>query len=235
MIQRMKKRGCQVAVLLCCLALFVNYGKSGAKVFPLVGTGIKAVGLLGERRHLEESRDEALQEEKQQDRSLQEGFRMITDIVNSEWDIAKTAVDEAIAQGRYDALLAAREEKQRKEVMLENEERFHELADQMELNQDEEMAYYQILYQDNVFQDGIMRLTGLAIFDIDQNGQNDMVAMVEDTTRNDLSGVYGTGRIYFYMNGEEPYCFRDEEFPFHFGLYLSSADIDNDGYTELVF
>lgn len=235
MIQRMKKRGCQAAVLLCCLALFVNYGKSGAKVFPLVGTGIKVVGLLGERRHSEESRDEALQEEKQQDRSLQESFRMITDIVNSEWDIAKTAVDEAIAQGRYDVLLAAREEKQRKEVMQENEERFHELADQMELNQDEEMAYHQILYQDNVFQEGIMKLVGYVVDDIDRNGQGDMIVLLQDTTGIEWNGIYGAGCIYFYMNEDEPYCFQDEDFPFGYSLYLSSEDLDNDGNMEIVF
>lgn len=111
MMLHIRKRCCEIAALLCCLFLLFNYGKSGAKVMPLTGDGIRAAGFSGKNY-------------------------ILTDIVNNEWDITKTAVDEAIAQGRYDALLAAREEKQRKEVMVENEERFYEAAWQMELNQD---------------------------------------------------------------------------------------------------
>lgn len=239
MIQRMKRRGCQAAVLLCCLALFVSYEKSDARIFPLVGTGMKTVGFLGERKHFEELRNETVQEENQQDKkwkdmNLQKGIRVITNIVNIEWDIVKTAVDEAVAQGRYDALLVAREEKKRKEVMLENEERFYGLAGQAGLSQDEADAYYQVLCQDNVFRDGIQKLIGYGIYDIDRNGHNDMVVILQDTSKIEGNGPYGAGCIYFYMNGEEPYCFQDEYFPFSHNLYMSSADLDSDGNMEIV-
>lgn len=46
---------------------------------------------------------------------------------------------------------------------------------------------------------------------------------------------YGEGCIYFYMNEDEPYCFRDEEYPFFFGFNIISGDFDADGNTEIAF
>ncbi|MDE7275544.1 MAG: hypothetical protein K2N98_01620 [Lachnospiraceae bacterium] len=210
------KRCCEAAVLLGCLALFVGYGKGGAKVAPLIGADIRVAGFSGGRN------------DRPWNRNRQYGIYIMTVKVNKEEKAAVAEVNAAVEQRQY-------EEQIQKEVMQENEERFYEAADRMELNETEAAAYYQTLCRDAVFQNGVMRLTGLAIYDIDQNGQEDMAAMVEDTTRNDLSAIYGTGRIYFYMNGEEPCCFTDEDFPFHYGLDLFSADIDNDGNMELVF
>ena len=61
--------------------------------------------------------------------------------------------------------------------------------------------------QDDVFQNGIMELSGVAIDDFDQNGQTDIAIMVQESK---MKYLYGTGYIYFYMNGEEPYCFYEE-------------------------
>lgn len=42
------KRCCEAAVLLGCLALFVGYGRGGAKVAPLIGADIRVAGFLAE-------------------------------------------------------------------------------------------------------------------------------------------------------------------------------------------
>ncbi|MDE6749736.1 MAG: hypothetical protein K2K21_11855 [Lachnospiraceae bacterium] len=52
------------------------------------------------------------------------------------------------------------------------------------------------------------------IDDFDQNGQKDFAIMV--TAHN--SHCYGTGYIYFYMNGEKPYRFYEEDFAFGYDL-----------------
>ena len=44
--------------------------------------------------------------------------------------------------------------------------------------------------------------------------------------------MYGTGAIYFYMNGEEPYCFIDEAVPF-FYCDICYADLNGDGNVEI--
>lgn len=223
MMRQVWKRCYEAAVLLVCLIFLAGYGKSGAKVVSPIGAGIRAVGFSNGKNEIPWNKNR------------QGGIYLMTFLVNREAKDAAAEVDAAVGQRQYEEQLAMEEAQMRKEVMQENEKRFYEAAGEMELNETEAAAYYQTLCRDNVFQDGVMRLTELAIYDIDQNGQEDMAAMVEDTTRNDLSGIYGTGRIYFYMNGEEPYCFQDEAFPFHFGFYLSCADIDNDGNMELVF
>ncbi len=41
--------------------------------------------------------------------------------------------------------------------------------------------------------------------------------------------------MYFYMNEDETYCFRDEEFPFFWGFNTISGDFDCDGYMEIAF
>ena len=77
-----------------------------------------------------------------------------------------------------------------------------------------------------------MALTGLRLDDIDGNGQMDMLVMVLDAKEEPF---YGSGALWLYMNEDEPYCFRDEEYPFHFGFYLIPGDFDNDGNTEIAF
>lgn len=112
-----------------------------------------------------------------------------------------------------------------------NEERFYECAEMLEIDCAEAERRYQRLCDDNVFQNHTARLIGVDIEDLDQNGQTDMVVMVADAEYN----YYGEGCIYFYMNEDEAYCFRDEEYPFFFGFNLVPGDFDNDGNTEIAF
>ncbi len=112
-----------------------------------------------------------------------------------------------------------------------NEEKFFEYAEKWEVNRAEAESYYRRLCDDNVFRHQTAWLVWVDVEDLDQNGQADMAVMVKD---DEYSG-YGEGCIYFYMNEDEPYCFRDEEYPFHFGFYLIPGDFDNDGNTEIAF
>lgn len=112
-----------------------------------------------------------------------------------------------------------------------NEKRFFEYAGKWEVDRAEAESCYRRLCDDNVFRNQTAWLVWVDIEDLDQNGQADMVVMVKD---DEYSG-YGEGCIYFYMNEDEPYCFRDEEYPFHFGFYLVPGDFDNDGNTEIAF
>lgn len=199
-----KKKFCEVAVLLCCLALLAVYSK----------TGVMERHFVAKIRH---------------------GGSFIVMWIRKGVMLEKTTMTEAVEQRQQEEQLAAERELRRQEILRENEDLFYEAAGQMEVIGTEAEKYYRILCRDNVFRDGDMELTGLAIYDIDQNGQNDMAVMLEDTTREGLSNIYDAGCIYFYMNGEEPYCFQEEGFPCAFGFNLSSADLDNDGNMELVF
>lgn len=112
-----------------------------------------------------------------------------------------------------------------------NEERFYEVADYFEVDRTEAADYYLKLCEDNVFRNHTALLTAMDIEDLDQNGQPDLVVMVQEAEYN----YYGEGCIYFYMNEDEAYCFRDEEYPFFFRLHVVSGDFDCDGYTEIAF
>ena len=120
---------------------------------------------------------------------------------------------------------------EKKDYTALNEERFYEVAEYFEVDQAEAAEYYQKLCKDNVFQNHTALLTVMDIEDLDQNGQPDLVVMVQEAEYN----YYGEGCIYFYMNEDEPYCFRDEAYPFFWRLYLVSGDFDFDGYTEIAF
>ncbi|MDE7428583.1 MAG: hypothetical protein K2N00_04815 [Lachnospiraceae bacterium] len=113
----------------------------------------------------------------------------------------------------------------------QNEERFYEGTEILGLDHAEAEIYYRKLCEDNVFQDQTVPLTAFNIEDIDQNGQPDMVVMIRDYEYSD----YGEGCMYFYMNEDEAYCFRDEEFPFFWGFNTISGDFDDDGYMEIAF
>lgn len=95
----------------------------------------------------------------------------------------------------------------------------------------EAKQYYERLCEDNVLRDGTAELTCLLIEDLDGNGQKDMIAMVQEGER----CLYGEGCIYFYMNEDPPYCFRDDDYPFLFELDVGTGDFDDDGNTEIVF
>ena len=112
-----------------------------------------------------------------------------------------------------------------------NEEKFLEYAEKWEVNRAEAESHYRRLCDDNVFRHQTAWLVWVDIEDLDQNGQPDMVVMVQE----EEFYYYGGGCIYFYMNEDEPYCFRDEEYPFFFGFNIVPGDFDSDGNTEIAF
>ena len=116
--------------------------------------------------------------------------------------------------------------------LKENEEIFWEEVDRQKINRQDGEKCLQILLDNDVFQGGEKKLTGLRIDDIDGNGQSDMLAMVLDAEE---TPFYGSGGLWFYMNEDEPYCFVEEDCSFYgwFGTFW--ADIDNDENIEIVF
>lgn len=116
--------------------------------------------------------------------------------------------------------------------MQKNAETFAHLAQEAGLEAGEQEAYFQRLCQEDIFAGGDMELVDFILEDLDGNGQEDMVAMVQNPG---TLFEYGTGCLYFYMNEDAPYCFQDEEFPFFFRVDLSSGDLDGDGNVEIVF
>ena len=91
---------------------------------------------------------------------------------------------------------------------------------------------YERLFSDQIFQNGYMALTGLRIDDIDGNGQLDMLVMVMDAEK---KAFYGSGCLWIYMNGDEPYCFKEEDCSFYGWFDVFWEDINNDENVEIVF
>ena len=137
-------------------------------------------------------------------------------------------VEEEQMQGAADGDEAPQE---KADYAKQNEKRFYEGTETLGIDHAEAEAYYQKLCEDNVFQGQTVPLVAFNIEDIDQNGQPDMVVMIRDYEYSD----YGEGCMYFYMNEDEAYCFRDEEFPFFWGFNTISGDFDDDGYMEIAF
>lgn len=118
------------------------------------------------------------------------------------------------------------------EQLLSNKEQFYQYAQEQGIDAQTAADYLQILMEDDVFQNGVMELTGLQIGDMDGNGQLDMIVVVQNVQEKYL---YGTGALWFYMNEDEPYCFLDEDCPY-FGWYSTfCADLDNDDFMEITF
>lgn len=117
----------------------------------------------------------------------------------------------------------------------ESETYFYEKAEEQEIEWEEAEKYWERLLADNIFQDGTMELTGLVIEDMDGNGQKDLLVMILEREVKELPYVsYGSGCVWIYMNGDEPYCFAEED-ACYFGVFESFAkDIDNDGNVEIV-
>lgn len=113
----------------------------------------------------------------------------------------------------------------------QNKEKFYEMTETLQLDRAERERFYERLCEDNVFRDETGKLTALRIEDLDENGQKDMIAMVQEGE----FFLYGEGCIYFYMNADEAYCFRDDDYPFFFDLNVVTGDFDDDGNIEIVF
>lgn len=117
------------------------------------------------------------------------------------------------------------------ETEYNNEEIFYCHAEEQGVNRRDADAYWQILLKDNVFKDDTMRLTGLIIEDMDNNGQDDLLVMILDR---EYPAFYGYGRVWFYMNDDAPYCFDEEDCSYYGYFDFFAEDIDNDDHVELV-
>lgn len=114
-----------------------------------------------------------------------------------------------------------------------NRENFLKAAESQEIDSKEAQTFLQTLEDDNIFQNGVMMLTGLVIDDIDGNGKNDMLVIIMDAEP--YASPYGNGSLWIYMNEDEPYCFSEEEVPYQGWFDAFWADVDNDGNVEIVF
>lgn len=109
---------------------------------------------------------------------------------------------------------------------------FFSMAEKCGMNQEEAAKFLQVLMKDNVFCDGSMKITGLIIDDMDGNNQKDMLVMVLDAKE---TPFYGSGCLWFYMNDDSPYCFKEEDCSYYGWFDVFWADIDNDENVEIVF
>jgi len=108
---------------------------------------------------------------------------------------------------------------------------FYKKAEEQGLSRSEAGEYLERLLADDIFEDGVMELTGLIIDDMDGNGLNDMFVMLRSCEE---KGFYGSGCAWFYMNDDEPYRFVEKGCSYD-GLFdLFAEDIDNDGNVEIV-
>lgn len=62
----------------------------------------------------------------------------------------------------------------------DNEKRFYECAEKLKIDRTEADSRYQRLCDDDVFQSQTARFTSMDIEDLDQNGQSDMVVMIQE-------------------------------------------------------
>lgn len=199
-------------VSICCGLILAACGEQEA------GGGHKADVVLESAQNREEPESAQTAEdaeEAQEDplMEVQQGIREESEEVSENEENAQ------------EAALTAEERRKR------NEAKFYEEARTLELDRDEAKQYYERLCEDDVFLNGTGELTDLLIEDLDGNGQKDMVAMVQEGE----FYLYGEGCIYFYMNEDPAYCFRDDDYPFFFELYVVTGDFDDDGNTEIVF
>lgn len=112
----------------------------------------------------------------------------------------------------------------------ESKEKFDALVRRQGISETESAEYFEFLVEKDVFENGTMELEGLVIDDMDGNGQKDVLAMVQDP---DQKFSYGTGSLFIFMNEDEPYCYRNENFPYYGFLNVVWADLDNDGNVEI--
>lgn len=114
----------------------------------------------------------------------------------------------------------------------ENREIFFETANAQGMDRILAEKLFQRMNEDGIFQSGAMKITGLTMDDIDENGQMDMLVMVLDAKE---PSFYGSGSLWFYMNEDAPYCFDDEECSFYGWYDAFWVDIDNDENIEIIF
>lgn len=113
---------------------------------------------------------------------------------------------------------------------------FYDTASRYDSLSDEDIkVMYQRITDSKILEKENMRLTGVALNDYDANGMTDvLVCLYEDK---DGANTYQDGCLYLFMNDDEPYYIYDDFCCYSFGWIFGDfgADIDNDGYTEIVF
>jgi len=127
---------------------------------------------------------------------------------------------------------AAENREETENVEEKNAELFYQKAEDQGVDRESAEAYFKILLADDIFQNGMMMLTGLVIDDMDGNGQKDMLVMVLDAEERPF---YGSGCLWFYMNDDVPYCFDNEDCSYCGWFYAFWADVDNDENVEIIF
>ena len=114
-----------------------------------------------------------------------------------------------------------------------NTEYFYQAAEESYgLSYDQVQGLLDIVMEDDIFAGGVREISGLLFDDIDGNGETDMIIRVQET---EMKYIYGTGSLYFYMNGEKTYCFEDENFPYYGDTSICYADLNGDGWVEVVY
>ena len=114
-----------------------------------------------------------------------------------------------------------------------NTEKFYQVAEEdYGLSYEQTQSWYDIVMKDDIFTGGLREISGLLFDDIDGNCEMDMLIRVQET---EMKYMYGTGALYFYMNGEKTYCFEDENFPYFGDTYIRYADLNGDGSVEVAY
>lgn len=114
--------------------------------------------------------------------------------------------------------------------LADNEKLFRQSEYCQNLSNTEITTFFQMLCNDNVFENETRKLKRLIIDDFDGNGQKDMIAIVQKPRT-----FYGEGRIYIYMNNDIPYYFYNDFFPYDNVAHIFWNDLDSDGNIEIVF
>lgn len=92
--------------------------------------------------------------------------------------------------------------------------------------------WFDIVTKDDIFDGGVRKLMDLLLDDIDGNGEYDLVIMLRQPETEDKPEM---GVLYFYMNGEEPYCFTDEDISVPLPVNICYMNLNRSGKMEIVF
>lgn len=202
----MRKFGIRVILIMCmliCAGAVYECGK--AQIF-LSGRKQDEIGTEKEESRLEDAQS-------QEDIQLQTGAQ----------NTSQSQDNEIAAEGTEDV--------QQDSCADGNELLFFEKAQKQGIARKEAEKYWEVLLADNIFQDGVMELTGLVIGDMDGNSQIDMLVMIVD---HETKPFYGSGCVWIYMNEDAPYCFDEEACSYYGNFECFAEDIDNDGNVEIV-
>lgn len=152
-------------------------------------------------------------------------------------EVTQNLLPEEVHETEDEDLISDGVDEQEEEFSLEKQEKenredFFEAVEAQGIDRSISEKFFNRLTEDGIFQNGIMKITGLMMDDIDGNGQMDMLVMVLNAKE---PSYYGSGSLWFYINDDEPYCFYDEECSFYGWYDAFWTDIDNDENVEIIF